>query len=238
VRRLLRALPLRACPVCDARFARFAPSHRGERSACPRCGSLQRHRLAWLYLRPRLPAAGRVLHLAPEEGLRRRLAALPGIEHVGADLEPRPGDLAIDLTATGLADASFDVVLCIHVLEHIPDDRAALREIARVLRPGGWALVQVPLLRERTDEDPAVTDPAQRLARFGQVDHVRVYGYDFLDRVHEAGLRVTVVDMRALLGRWTRWRCGLGYADRALDRLPAAWEVYRADRAAAADGAA
>jgi SAM-dependent methyltransferase len=123
-------------------------------------------------------------------------------------------------------DDSFDAILCVHVLEHVADDRAALRELRRVLRPRGWAVIQVPILRDKTIEDPAEQDPAQRLRRFGQDDHVRVYGEDFFDRLSEAGFTPDVVDMKPQLSRGTRWRCGLDYADARIGALPGAWHVY------------
>lgn len=228
-----RRIPLRACPVCRARFARFAPTPAGGRRECPRCASVQRHRLLWLYLERHTElgrAPIRLLHFAPEPGLRGRLSSLPGIDYVAGDLDPAPGDLALDITGTGLPAASFDAVLCVHVLEHVPDDRAALRELHRLLRPGGWAIVQVPLMLDRTDEDPGLADPGERLRRFGQADHVRIYGRDFLDRFAEPGFEVTAHSMRDELGTLARWRHGLDHHEPWLKGLASVWEVYRGDR--------
>ena len=231
MRSTLRALPLRRCTVCGASFARFAVSNAasGERRACPRCGSRQRHRLLAIYLRERTDAFTRpqdVLHFAPEQGLNDRLRAMHGARYVTADVEPGRADVAADIEALPFADDSFDAILCVHVLEHVADDRAALRELRRVLRPRGWAVIQVPILRDKTIEDPAEQDPAQRLRRFGQDDHVRVYGEDFFDRLSEAGFTPDVVDMKPQLSRGTRWRCGLDYADARIGALPGAWHVY------------
>jgi SAM-dependent methyltransferase len=89
-------------------------------------------------------------------------------------------------------DGAFDALLCHHVLEHVPDDRAAMRELRRVLRPGGWAILQSPIRSrlEATLEDPAVTDPRERERLFGQRDHLRQYGRDYADRLRAAGFEV------------------------------------------------
>jgi SAM-dependent methyltransferase len=183
------------CPCCGSAFRRFAPSSARDDRACWTCGALERHRQIALLLQQRpgmLSANARVLHVAPEPALRRLLE--PRVpDYVTADLEGDGVDLNFDLTASPLPDDSFDVIVCNHVLEHIPDDRGALREIRRMLAPGGWALVMTPILAERTDEAPEVTDPAERLRRFGQDDHVRRYGWDYVDRLRDAGFAVDVV---------------------------------------------
>jgi SAM-dependent methyltransferase len=96
----------------------------------------------------------------------------------------------MDITKINREDETFDVVLCSHVLEHIPDDRKAISEIYRVLKTGGWALLQVPILRVETDEDPEIQDPLEREKRFGQHDHVRACGTDYPTRFEEAGFIV------------------------------------------------
>jgi SAM-dependent methyltransferase len=190
------------CPCCGATFDAFAAVH-GPSRECWACSSLERHRLLWLYLErnPELLGPGlRVLHVAPEEALRRRLLRLPDISYVGGDLEGEFGDVRIDVTDLDFPDASFDIVLCNHVLEHVPDDRQALRELRRVLAPGGWASLLVPDLEaQETDEDPTVASPEERLRRFGQRDHVRRYGWDYLGRLEEAGFRPEVIRMDTLL---------------------------------------
>jgi SAM-dependent methyltransferase len=184
-----------ACPCCGSEFRRFR-SFNGPDRVCWVCGAMERHRVAWLYLdqNPGLLRPGmRIVHVAPERVLRNRFRALPGVEYHAGDLTAEFGPERIDVTALPYDAASVDALVCNHVLEHVPDDRKAMSEIRRVLRPAGWALLQVPGLElglPATDEDPSVTDPAARLARFGQDDHVRRYGRDYADRLEAAGLPV------------------------------------------------
>jgi hypothetical protein len=189
----------RWCPVCERRAARFLPygAVRRENAMCPRCGALERHRFVWLYLTRRsgLFAGGpkTLLHLAPEPCLERRLRRQLGEGYLSADLSNPRAMVKADIMALPFADGRFDVVYCSHVLEHVADDRLALREIRRVLGAGGWALILVPVHPGPTLEDAGVTDPRERLRRFGQEDHLRRYGEDFPGRLCQAGFAVTAV---------------------------------------------
>jgi SAM-dependent methyltransferase len=179
------------CSCCGSTFRRFEHLRRPNRR-CWKCGSLERHREIFLWLNQNpgmLTAETSVLHVAPERALLDRFKASVG-EYVSGDLERKYGPERIDVTDLDWPDESFDVVVCSHVLEHVPEDRKALGEIQRVLKPGGWAILNTPIEGETTDEDPSVTDPAERERRFRQHDHVRLYGQDFYDRVNEAELRV------------------------------------------------
>ena len=135
----------------------------------------------------------RLLHFAPEPVLRRTFRLLPSLRYVTVDYAPT-ADARMDITRLAFPDHAFDCVLCVHVLEHIPDDRGAMRELHRVLKPGGWAILQVPLdvQRAETYEDPLITTPEDRRVHFGQEDHVRWYGRDYHRRLEHAGFQVTV----------------------------------------------
>jgi SAM-dependent methyltransferase len=146
-----------------------------------------------------------VLHVAPERVLGNRLRSIPGAEYHGGDLTAEFGPERIDVTDLQFPDRSVDILVCNHVLEHVPDDREAMDEIHRVLKPDGWALLLVPDLEgdsvsQTTDEDPSITDPAERLRRFGQDDHVRRYGWDYLDRLREAGFEPEVIRPESQFG--------------------------------------
>jgi SAM-dependent methyltransferase len=187
------------CPCCGGRFRKllsFGAVRARENVVCPGCGSNDRHRLLWMYLKEKtdfFTASHRVLHFAPEDFLQERFASLPNLDYRSADLHSPLAMDRVDITALPYQEAAFDVILCCHVLEHVPDDRQAISEIHRVLRPGGWAILQVPFQsrRERTYEDPAITDPAERQRVFGQKDHLRIYGQDYSSRLGEAGFQVT-----------------------------------------------
>jgi SAM-dependent methyltransferase len=169
---------------------------------CPVCKSNARSRLAWLYFeRMTTLFDGRpksMLHIAPEYALARRLPRIPALDYISGDLEPGRAMIELDITQIDRADATFDAVVCSHVLEHVPDDRRAMRELARVLKPTGFALFMVPMKLDRTIEDPSITDPAERDRLFGHAEHVRRYGRDFADRLSEAGFscrRIAVSDL-------------------------------------------
>jgi SAM-dependent methyltransferase len=184
------------CPCCAATFRQFAAFNGRRDRLCWRCGALERHRqIALLFqLRPALLRPGlRVLHIAPEEPVQRLLENAQLSKYLTADLDDPTVDLNFDLNAIPLQDESFDVVICNHVLEHVADDRTALRELARVLAGSGWALLMTPIVVERTVEDPTITDPDERLRVFGQRDHVRRYGWDYVERLREAGLSPDVI---------------------------------------------
>jgi hypothetical protein len=188
-----------ACPCCDGRFRRFRPWFSGPRAQqmCPRCGSLERHRVNWLFLRDEtnlLSGTSRLLHLAPETSLAGRLAALPHISYVSADYDSAIAMERLDVTDIAYPDESFDAIVCNHVLEHVVNDQKAMQELFRILTPGGWALLQVPLDLDRaaTFEDPTVTNPRERERLFGQYDHVRIYGGDYRRRLENVGFDVAV----------------------------------------------
>ena len=136
-----------------------------------------------------------LLHFAPERQLRERLRAAV-LVYKSADFDRGDCDLRLDISAMpSLTDRSLDVLIACDVLEHVPDDASAFREIHRILKPGGVAVLSVPQMDSpsRTDEDPTVKSEPERELRFGQKDHVRMYGDDFSDRLENAGFVVTTV---------------------------------------------
>jgi SAM-dependent methyltransferase len=149
-----------------------------------------------------------VLHVAPERCLRRRLARRLGAGYLTAD-QSHKAMIRLDVTDIQFPDESFDVILCSHVLEHVKDDRKAMREFRRTLKRDGWAVLLVPITAERTFEDPSVTDPAERRRLFGQEDHVRVYGPDYADRLREAGFQVEATRISDLASPSRAERMGL-----------------------------
>lgn len=188
------------CPIClqTVTFVAAGDPTPRPRAGCPSCGSLERHRLLYLYLRQKTDlfrAPLSVLHFSPEKGLGGALAAQKHLHYATAWYEPdRAADYHLDLTKLALPDNSWDVLIVYHILEHIPDDRAAMREMFRVLKPGGWAVVQSPTRDQPgTLEDPAIVSAAEREKHYGNADHVRYYGFqDFAERLTQAGFEVTI----------------------------------------------
>jgi SAM-dependent methyltransferase len=171
---------------------------------CPECGSLDRERLIHLYLETQrvFDRAGSVLHVAPEKRLRAVFQQAKRITYVSADIRPLPVTARMDVTKIPFRPDSFDIILCNHVLEHVENDYQALAELHRVLKPSGFAILQVPVSRNSasTFEDPAVTSEQDRAVTFGQKDHVRIYGLDYQSRLEAAQFTVETFDVAARFG--------------------------------------
>lgn len=187
------------CPCCGWRLRAFTHGGASLRvrhlGYCPRCNSKARHRRDWLFLQQNtnfISGHMRLLHVAPHYSLSRRLRRMPNLDYVAGDLDAGFNvGLRMDVTAVPIRSNAFDAIVCIHVLEHVIEDRQAMRELFRVLKPGGWALITVPIrLDEETFEDPTITSPEERRRAFGETVHVRFYGHDLMDRLQECGFRV------------------------------------------------
>jgi SAM-dependent methyltransferase len=189
------------CPWCRRSFRAFLRYGFSEyphlNTFCPRCNAFERHRLLWLYFQNKtnlFSAKLRVLHFAPEYMLQKTFKALPNLSYVSVDLDSPLAMAHMNITRLPFPDASFDVVLCSHVLEHVQDDRSAMAELFRVLHPSGWAIIIAPVDRTRAEtlEDPRVILPQERARLYGQDDHVRLYGRDYISRLERAGFSVGV----------------------------------------------
>jgi SAM-dependent methyltransferase len=175
-----------------------------------------------------------VLHFAPEPSLRSWLEALPGIDYLTADLAPRRVSARLDVENMPIRTGSLDVIIASHVLEHVDDDGAAMTEICRALRPGGTALLMMPVdsSRSETFEDPGITTPAEREIAYWQNDHVRLYGGDVLNRLAVDGLHLTMVRPSSQVGAKLARRYGLYVDPKVLKHVPIAPpdEIYLATR--------
>lgn len=192
-----------SCPICESDFSRFFSHGVVKRlhAKCPSCHSLERHRFLWLYFKEsRLLESikGSFLHIAPEYCYYKHLKKLFGPRYVPADLRPKLPGRVEDLTRLSFDSQNFDFVMANHVLEHIPQDILAIKEIYRVLKPGGRALLLTPVKWEMqaTVEDLSVGSDEERLKRYGHPEHVRIYGADFLDRIRLAGFEVEVINYK------------------------------------------
>jgi predicted SAM-dependent methyltransferase len=192
------------CPVCEKSFRKFLSygsdvAHR-ENILCPYDLTLERHRVMWLYLKnksdfftqPNL----KVMHIAPEQCFYPKFKKQKNLDYTTGDLVSPLADLHFDLHHIPLEDNQYDVVFCNHVMEHVKDDLQCMKELYRIMKPGGWGIMQVPIDSTRTEtyEDWSITDPKEREKHFWQYDHVRLYGLNYPKRLEEAGFRVEIVD--------------------------------------------
>ena len=183
-------------------FLAYGYANPRENVLSPSTLSLERHRLLWLYLTREtdfFKVPQRVLHFAPEQAFRKRFKKINHLEYTTTDLNSPIADVKADICNLPFPDKSYDVILCNHVLEHIPDHTKAMQELFRVMRPGGWGIFQIPqdLNRADTFEDDSITDKQERTKIFGQYDHVRIYGLDYFDKLRSIGFKVDAVDYTA-----------------------------------------
>lgn len=190
-------------PIDNKSFKTFLPYGYGTQRnnvLSPSTLSLERHRLLWLYLKndTNFFTANnlKVLHFAPEQAFYKRFRKQKNLIYTTTDLNSPLADVKADICNLPFDNNSFDVILCNHVLEHIPDDTKAMKELYRILKPNGWGVFQIPqdLNREKTFEDDSITDKKERAKIFGQYDHVRIYGRDYFNKLRQIGFTVDEVD--------------------------------------------
>ncbi len=198
----------RFCSVCgksSGKFQKFGIVPR-EEAQCFFCGALERHRFLWLYLLEKTTLfdgiTKKMLHVAPETCFKSKLREQLGDNYITADLSGSNVMVKMDITDIKYPDQSFDVIYCSHVLEHVKDDKKAISEFYRVLKNNGWAILLVPITREKTFEDPSITRPLDRLKAFGKDDHVRSYGLDYIDRLIEAGFNVKTIKVNDIVNEY------------------------------------
>ena len=185
-------------PIDGKSFRKFLPygyENQRENVLSPSTLSLERHRLMWLYLQNHtdfFSVQKKVLHVAPEQCFYKLFRNQKNLNYTTTDLYSPLADVKADICELPFEDNSYDVVFCNHVLEHIEDDKKAMQELFRVLKPGGLGIFQIPqdLSREVTYEDFSIVNPEDRKVHFGQYDHVRVYGQDYFEKLRSVGFKV------------------------------------------------
>ncbi len=192
-------------PIDGKSYRKFLPygyTKKRTNALAPGTLSLERHRLLWLYLQKNTDFFTKknfkVLHFAPEQAFYKRFKKQANLDYTTTDLESPLADVKADICDLPFKTASFDIVFCNHVLEHIPDDTKAMQELFRILKPNGYAILQVPLdpNRKTTFEDDSITDKAERTLIFGQYDHLRIYGMDYFDKLAAVGFQVDAVSLK------------------------------------------
>ena len=191
-------------PIDGKSFRMFLPYGYGNQRnnvLSPSTLSLERHRLLWLYLQNATDfftskEKKKVVHFAPEQAFYKLFRNQKNLEYTTTDLLSPLADVKADICNLPFEDNQYDIILCNHALEHIPNDTKAMQELYRVLKPGGMAILQIPqdLSRATTFSDDTITDQKERAKIFGQYDHVRIYGRDYFDKLRTIGFKVVEVD--------------------------------------------
>lgn len=198
----------RYCPICEKESEKFDPFGYNPRddAQCGSCGSLERHRLSWLVIREQLKNLDlknkTLLHIAPEKVLISKFTNLFQDNYLTADLNNKNAKIKMDITNIEYPDESFDFIYCSHVLEHIVDDRKAMRELFRVMKKNGWAILLVPIMKKGpTEEDFSIITPEERMKYYGHPEHVRNYGDDYVNRLEESGWSVKAISPEDFLSK-------------------------------------
>lgn len=190
-------------PIDGKSYRKFLPygyEKQRQNVLSPGTLSLERHRLMWLFLQKEtdfFSAQLNVLHIAPEQSFYKRFRKLKNLNYTTCDLNSPLADVKADIQNLPFEDHTFDVIFCNHVLEHVKDDKKALKELFRVMKPGGWGIFQVPIRYQlkKTFEDSTITDRKERIEKFGQYDHVRVYGTDYYEILASVNFKVEKVNL-------------------------------------------
>ena len=175
---------------------------------------LERHRAIWLFLKQKTNLTDgrpkRMMHVAPEPEMGKLFRKTKGIDYLSVDLDSPYAMEKMDITDIPYGQDEFDIIYCSHVLEHVPDDKKAMSEFYRILKPAGWALISVPIDTDKTFEDSTVTDPKEREKMFGQCDHVRRYGPDVVERIRSVGFNVDASPPGSFMSEEYLSRCAIG----------------------------
>ena len=185
-------------PINGKSYRKFLPYgyvKQRDNALSPGTLSLERHRLLWLYLNNETIFFSRtlkVLHVAPEQCFYNLFKNLKNINYTTFDLNSPLADIKGDICNLPFKENSFDFILCNHVLEHINDDKKAMKELYRVLNKNGTAILQVPINQKssKTFEDSSIVDKKERIEKFGQYDHIRLYGLDYFKKLESFGFKV------------------------------------------------
>jgi len=184
------------CPICGHALKSFLPIEKGE-LLCPACGSGKRHRRLFLLLRRELSSQniGSILDFSPNKGFHHYAKKLFGALYQTTNFDPTDKtDFHFDITRIESPDDRFDLIFCYHVLEHIPEDIQAMRELFRILKSGGCCYIQTPFKEGAIYEDATIVTPEDRLKHFEQEDHVRIYSVDGLThRLKSVGFLVDIL---------------------------------------------
>ena len=169
-----------SCNICDFKMSHFIQLENKD-ELCPKCGSLGRTRRLWSLLEDKVKGK-KILHFSPSKSIKAKLASLKDIEYITSDYAGEfNAQKKLNIKAIDEPNDEFDIIICYHILEHIDEDIQAMKELKRILKPGGISFIQTPFKEGEIYEDESVKTEEDRLFHFGQKDHLRIYSIDGLD---------------------------------------------------------